>query len=142
MAALPRDTDVTLYSAAGVELNGNRNALLTVANSTTYYAEISVPDSGMFAIQWRWGSTIVATITYEATNLKSSEASTYVAAGALWDPLTSSGNPIGELAIAGGTAGTWVQQWANFGAKRMRAKIVVNTGGTAQIAGRAHYKAI
>ncbi len=134
----PKNTDVTLYSAAGVELNGNRNALLTVASSTTYYAELTgAGNVGLSAMQWCWAATIAAAITYESTNLPMADATTFVAAGALWFPETG----VTTLTIAGGSAGTNMAHFVNYGARRMRAKIVVTTGGAEQIRGRAHFKA-
>lgn len=135
MGHRPDDFDVKLISAAGSEIPP-QNGLLNVDNATTYYAELGGSEGGLSGIQWSWGSTIVAAITYESTNLPRGDASTFVAAGALWYPETGPGT----LSIPGGSAGTQMQHFSNFGARRMRAKIVVTTGGTAQIRGRGHFK--
>ncbi len=132
----PNDKDVQFYTAAGAEIR-QESGLLTLANATTYYAEVGGPGTGLSSVQWAWAAALVATITYESTNLPGGEASVFVAAGALWFPETGPGT----LTIPGGSASTVMHHFNTFGARRMRAKIVVTTGGTAQLRGRAHSKA-
>lgn len=134
MTAITDAYDVILVSAAGNAL-ARQNGLLTVANSTTYYAELGGASAGHVAMQWSWGSSLVASITYETTNYSLTEASIYAAAGSLWYP-----EAVTALTIAGGTAGTHMQHLVDFCARRIRAKIVVTTGGTAQLRGRSHRK--
>ena len=136
MGQILRDLDVKLITAAGVEVP-QQNGLLTLANGTTYYAELGgAAGAGLSAVQWCWDTALVAAITYESTNLPPADASTFAAAGALWYPEPGPGT----TSIPGGSAGTVVQHLADFGARRMRAKIVVTTGGAAQLRGRMHFK--
>ena len=135
MTQLPRDVDLVLWTAAGVVIPPGTD-LLNVADATTYYAEVGGAEAGLSGVQWSWGATLVASITYESTNYPPSQAVIFVAAGALWYP--EAGVP--ALVIPGGSSSTQMQHFADFGARRMRAKIVVTTGGTAQLRGRPHFK--
>ncbi len=131
------DFDVTLITAAGVLLP-QKNALVTVVDATTYYAEIAGTGEGTVSSwQWIWAATLVADITYESTNLSNQELATAAAASAGWSAESTSL----DLGIPGGAAGSHMEHMSNFGARRLRAKVVVTTGGTAQLRGRCHVKA-
>jgi hypothetical protein len=136
MGHRPSDLDVKLVVATtGVEIP-QQNELLTLANGTTYFAELGGSETGLSGVFWSWSTALVAAITYESTNLPPSDASVFVAAGRLWFPETGPGT----LSIPGGAASCNMQHFADFGARRMRAKIVVTTGGAAQLRGRCHFK--
>lgn len=135
MGMRPKDQDAVLWTAAGVQVPSS-NDLLTLANATTYFAEMGGAEAGLSGVFWSWDTLLVAAITYESTNFPLSEASVFVAAGRLWFPETGPGT----LSIAGGSAGCNTQHFSNFGARRMRAKIAVTTGGAAQLRGRCHFK--
>lgn len=131
------DFDVTLYKSDGT-IQPQKNALLDLASGTTYYAEIAGSGEGSVGSwQWIWAATIVADITYESTNLSNQEITTFAAASAGWSAESSSM----DLNIPGGAAGSHMEHMSNFGARRLRAKIVVTTGGTGQLRGRCHVKA-
>jgi hypothetical protein len=131
------DFDVTLYKSDGT-IVPQGNHLLTLTNGTTYYAEIAGGGEGsVSAWQWIWAATIVADISYESTNLSNQEITVFAAASAGWSAESTSL----DLNIPGGAAGSHMEHMSNFGARRLRAKIVVTTGGTAQLRGRCHVKA-
>ena len=129
-------SDVQLFVETTGATVGPRNGMLTLANATTYYAEIGPSGCDLVGMFWSWDTLLVAAITYESTNLPVEDASVYVAAGRLWYPETGAGT----LSIPGGSASCNMQHFANFSGRRLRAKIAVTTGGTAQLRGRAHLK--
>ena len=131
------DFDFTLFASDGTQLP-QKNALLTVADGITYYAEIAgAGDGSVMAWQWMWADTVVADITYESTNLSGPELSVFAPATNVW----SAESAALDLNIPGGAEGSHMEHLSNFGARRLRAKIVVTTGGTGQIRGRGQVKA-
>jgi hypothetical protein len=94
----------------------------------TYYAEIGDSDRSRGSAHVRWDGTIVASaLTYERTNFP--EALPYTATG-VQDTWVDSG--ITSRAIAA-SLGSYIQDFANDGAARMRLKVVVTTGGKLRV---------
>lgn len=134
MGQRSHDFDVKLITAAGVDVP-QINGMVTLVDATTYYAEIGGGEAGLSAMQWIAGALLVAAITYESTNLRQAELSTFAAAASGWFPEAASGTTSFAAAAA-----VTMQHFSDFGARRMRAKIVVTTGGAAQLRGRPHFK--
>lgn len=136
MSFRPRDVDLTLFTAAGVQVPNTANKWLTLASGTTYYAEVGGAETHLISVMYSWNSTIVAAITVEATNFSPEDAPTWVAAGNLW--ALESGP--GVITIPGGTTSAQMDHYMNYGGRRMRLKIVVTTGGVGQLRIRPHFK--
>lgn len=100
------------------------NATLGVA---TYYAELGVDTGktawhGLASMHWIWNGALVATITIEATGLHDVKVTDAAASG--WVPLTA----IATVSPAA-SASQDLASWADVGYPRLRAKVVVGTGG-------------
>lgn len=138
-------------SATPVKDSGPNGATLT--NGVTYYAEAGGDAALIQSIQIDWDASAILTITVEDTDWKvgtgTGQATTSQAAGRAWCPENpstgfvgvSGGSAVGlTVTVAGGNAGTCLFHLGNFGAQRVRAKIVVGgTGGN--VNARAHAKA-
>lgn len=123
-----------LYSAAGVKQT-SEDGVYTLAASTTYYAELvdQVDQASILSCQWTYGATLIAEITIEATNRR--DLSTFDgSATAGW---AATGAP---AVSAAGAPGTVLPHYADFGAMRARAKIVVAGGGGGTLRGDEHSK--
>ncbi len=126
--------DCTFYAeGSSTALAPDTAGDVTLANSTTYYADIGDPDRSMSSVMWRWASALVALITYERANFPDSEI--YAAAGVKWVP-----TGITAISAPGGSPGVAMSDFANQNAGKMRAKIVVTTG--AKLRGRPHHKGL
>lgn len=104
----------------------NTAGVATLANATTYYAELGLGTQewmGLSSIHWKYDGTIVAAITVEGTNFP--EAGLTDAAATSWVPITAIAT-VSPAAVAGQA----LSSWADAGYGRMRAKVVVTTGGT------------
>lgn len=122
----------TLYTAGGV-LQSSTAGVYTLADATTYYAEFEdVKSRALVSVHWKYSAALVAAITIEASNRYPDEVSAYAAVGSGW--ATTSATTVSPAASAGET----VAHYADFNAARLRAKIVVTTGGT--LRGDTHVK--
>lgn len=120
-----------LYNDAG-DLQTPTAGVYTLT-ADTYYAELAefVDERSKLSVQWTYDSALVATITIEATNRD--DLTIYdTSATAGW--ATTSATAVSPAA----SAGTALQHYADFVAARVRAKIVVATGGT--LMGHEHSK--
>lgn len=111
-----------IVSDAGVEQGSvaGEHGLVYTLPAGTYYADLAdgYRDRTKLSVQWTYGSTLVATITIEATNYPTLELH-----DAGW--AETSAEPVSPA----GSAGTALQHYADFVAGRARAKIVVATPG-------------
>lgn len=122
-----------LYNAAGTAQTPTDTGVFTLANATTYYAELfdDVHDRTGHSIHWDYSATLVATITIEGSNRPRTEVTSYSATG--WFPTSATTvSPAASAAEVG-------FQGADYMGARVRAKIVVTTGGT--LRGDEHSKA-
>lgn len=128
----PTTGDVRWIKSDGT-LPGDDQAL---ASGITYYGSLQGVDAPWSSVQFKWDASIIATITFESSNLDEPDrsggsdfyggASLYAAAADGWHPETA----MGTVSIAGGSASNQVVHFGGNGAKRMRAKVVIGgTGG-------------
>lgn len=119
---------VDLYKSDGVKQTPTSN-VFTLADSTTYYAELTEFDDARtaFSLHYKYNAALVAAITIEASNRDFADATAYAAVGSGW--ATTSATTVSPAASAGET----VAHYADFLAARARIKIVVTTGGTLRI---------
>lgn len=103
----------------------NTLGVATLATGVTYYAELGLGTQewmGLSSIHWKYDGTIVAAITIEGTNFY--EAGLTDAAATSWVPITAIAT-VSPAAVAGQS----LSSWADSGYGRLRAKVVVTTGG-------------
>src|SRR5262245_54090819 len=118
----------------------------TLANATTYYFALGIaPGASQLSAHLMWASAVVATFTLECSNFPASGASAtdvtdYSTTAGEWQqfnspsayvPTSGTGNTsVGATVTAGGTAaGSAFYDMSLVGARRMRIKVVVTTGG-------------
>ena len=108
----------------------------TLATGITYYAELGLALNEWIrqsSMHWQWSdATLVAAITVEASNMYAASL-TGAAATAGWVPLAA----IATVSPAG-AASQDISSWGDVGYGRLRAKIVVTTGG--RLRGSFHAK--
>ncbi len=119
---------VDLYKSDGTKQTPTAN-VFTLADSTTYYAELTEFDDARtaFSLHYKYNAALVAAITIEASNRDFADATAYAAVGSGW--ATTSATTVSPAASADET----VAHYADFLAARARIKIVVTTGGTLRI---------
>jgi hypothetical protein len=129
----------SLYSAAGVVQTPDTNGVYTLANNTTYYAEIFdglAPPDAIFtkgwSVHWEHGASLTADITVEASNRPSNLVTPFASSG--WAPTATP-----TISVAA-SAGEKMQHHADFMAARARAKIAVGPTGGGTLRGWEHGK--
>lgn len=129
-------------STTKLPVQPNSDLTSTLVTGVTYYAEL---DSGskqefqsIHSLHWLWDSAIIATITIEQTNcreIKVTDSATALLPASGW-----AAAPPATVSIPGGSASQDFGHWADDGAGRLRAKVVVGgTGG--KLRGQYHSKA-
>lgn len=133
----------------------DRTGLVTLVDATTYYVPIGGHDSptpgiaSVLGIHMSWASAVRATITFERCNFPGlvanqnvgpTDVAVYDTTAGNWIPITSSSQAI--LDVVGATAtglstattgvGGLMIDIHDLGSRRVRAKVVVTTGGTAR----------
>lgn len=124
---------VNIYSAAGAQQTLGADGVTFTLAAGTYYAELfdDVDDRSVMSIHWSWDANLVATITLEASNRSPRETSSWASSG--W--AATSATTVSPAA----SASEVMFFGADYGAARMRAKIVVGTQGA--LRGVEHSKA-
>jgi hypothetical protein len=118
----------------GKPVDNDSTGTATLANGTTYYAELGLNNTEWASIgsmHWDWNAALVATITVEATNHY--DVSLHTAVGARWIDIAA----IADVTPTA-SASQNLTSWTDIGYGRMRAKVVVTTGGT--LRGAFHVK--
>lgn len=142
-----------LAATTGAVITANRSGAskgCTLTGGITYFFPISVsPGASQLSAHLSWASAVVATFTLEVTNFSQfelgaisgpSDVTNYSTTAGEWQqfnspsayvPTTGSGNTsVGATVTAGGTAaGSAFWDMSLVGARRMRIKVVVTTGG-------------
>jgi hypothetical protein len=137
----PTSGDVRWVKSDGT-LPGDDAALVT---GVTYYGSVQGSAAPWSSVQFKWDSSIIATITFESSNLDEPDRAggndfyggieIYAAAAGGW----ATESAMGTVTVAGGSASNQMVHFAGSGAKRMRAKLVVGgTGG--KLRGIPHHK--
>lgn len=102
----------------------------------TYYAELN-PNiqqwCGLHSIHWVWNGALIATITIDGTNFYNADILGATGTTARWVDISA----ITDLTPAA-SASQDLSSWADVGYGRLRAKVVVSTGGV--LAGSFHSK--
>ena len=116
--------NLVLYTAAGVRQTPSDVGVYTLADATTYYAEMfdDLMDRPLASIHWQWNAALVAVITIDGSNFSTTDATPYATAG--WVATAA------PSVSATASANEVLADYANISFARMRAKIVVTTGGT------------
>jgi hypothetical protein len=117
----------------GKPIDNDSTGVATLAIGT-YYAELGLNNTEWASIgsmHWDWNAALVATITAEATNHY--DVTLHTATGARWLDIAG----ITDVTPAA-SASQDISSWADIGYGRMRAKVVVGTGGT--LRGAFHVK--
>lgn len=143
----PVDTSgVEATPSAGDSAFGTSNRGVFTLAAGTYFVPVACADSSVLSLHTQGDSTIAITsVTLEETNMGESEVPLYSDATGAWLPVddarisstkegtgwTNTNDVIGNGA---GNAGGGIQTVVDCGTRRMRAKIVVGTGGQARFA--------
>lgn len=119
----------------------------TLVSGKTYHAEIGFNKDfggggqggkfewhGLGSMHWKWDATLVATITIEGTNFKEKDVTDALADGWVDVAAITDVTPAASAAQSLNTS-----EWKDLGYGRLRAKIVVTTGG--KLRGSFHSKA-
>lgn len=139
MGAIPNPGGpfLTLISSTGVRIPTTSAGV--VLTPGTYFASYGADNALVMSVQLQWGSTFVATITFEDSN--NPDALINTTAAGQWtqqnpDTAYVGGNGAGgltatglTLSIAGGLAGSATVNIGNSAAARNRMQVVVTTGG-------------
>lgn len=137
--------DVTFYAqGSSTAVSPDASGDCTLANSTTYYCDLLVVPNGvptvvgnealLVTVHWRWNAALVAAITYELSNFPDAALNAAASTGPNWQDS-------GSAAVSPASAASGVVAVINNeGATRMRAKVVVTTGG--KLRGRPSYKGL
>lgn len=114
---------------------GTRLAAGAALAAGTYYAELDIgafETARLGAFLFRWDATLVASVTFEATNDPAIARNAAAAAGWVTAPAPSP-SALSTLTIAGGSAGVDCRYSIDLPLGRLRAKIVVTTAGALSI---------
>ena len=148
----PQSDNLNAFTATtGVVITAVRTGTskgCTLANATTYYFSLGIsPGASQLSAHLMWASAVVATFTLEVSNFpataygsSASDVTDYSTTAGEWQqfnspsayvPTQGSGNTsVGATVTAGGTAaGAAFYDMSLVGARRMRIKVVVTTGG-------------
>ena len=115
---------VNLYADDGTKQTPGADGATFTLVADTYFAEFFdlVPEAHINSVHWKYNAALVATITIEASNRK--DVTPWAATASGWATTSAA------TASPAASAGEVVQHYNTYGAGRMRAKIVVATGGT------------
>lgn len=115
----------------------------TLANSITYYVEIGCRSSTYQSAHFQWSAPVVAVITFWGTNDGVNEAaltSTEDGDWLQWNPVTAAGDvpvtggSVSNLTVTTSAKGGVLVNLSAVAFGRLRARIVVTTGGAMRVA--------
>lgn len=120
----------------------------TLANSTTYYAEVGDETAPWISLHLQWDATITATITFEGCDVGDRVVRLISTTSGDWlqenpstavVPITGTGASVSNMTItlAGGGVGGATLNLVDIAHRRLRVKVVVTTGGALRIAQHA-----
>lgn len=114
---------ITCYADDGTKQTPDDTGTFTLV-ADTYFIEFfdDIEDRPVMSVHWKWNAALVATITIEASN--DPDASISAATGTGW--ATTGATTVSPAA----SASEVIAHYADYAALRMRAKVVVGTGGT------------
>lgn len=132
---------IAFTETTGVKVPFVATSGMTLANSTNYYLSLGGQSAPLESLHVKWDATITLTLTIWSSNFD--DVLVYTNTAGEWiqeNPSTAyvgvTGGTVSSLTVtvAGGSAGGCVIHLGNFGARRLKAKVAVTTGGNLRAA--------